>query len=151
MAVDFDHLTITLSYILGFNVRLESINQGAAVRSRDLNENPDYIRLSPEQRLNWRIREGKRVLHQVVEEASIADLFIELEKVHACGFVIRDIKHGNVIVELRSGNPYFIDFEYARDYLSLGKRCFRILRDQDIETFNLHFDSNYPTYFGLKT
>ena len=151
MDVDFDRLTITFSYILGINIRLESIKQGAAVRFRDINENPDYIRLSPKLRLNWRIREGKRVLHQVVEEARIADLFIAVQRVHACGFVISDIKHGNVIVEQRSGKPYLIDFEYARDRASLGKHCFRILRDQDIEKFNLHFDSNYPTYFGLKT
>jgi tRNA A-37 threonylcarbamoyl transferase component Bud32 len=137
--VDFDALTLTLSYILGPVLREELAKRGALVRDRDVNNNPQFAHLRGTERWRKRIQEGRRVLFDVVDAQFLGDLFGELGKIHASGFIWNDIKYGNVIIEKRSGKPYLIDFESIRSCPELGERAFQILRNQNIERFKLHF------------
>lgn len=145
MDIDFDSLTLTFSYIFGSVLREELAKKGAILRDRDIDNNPDYTHLTPEKRWLKRIQEGKRVLSDVVNLEFIEDLFIELKKVHASGFILGDIKYGNIIIEKISGKPYLIDFEHTKDYSKLGKKSFGVLCDQEIERLNLHFDTEKLT------
>ena len=146
MDVDFDNLTLTFSCILGSVLREELAKRGAVLRDRDVGNNPDFVRLDREERRLKRIQEGKRVLYKVIDSQFVESLFTELNKIHASGFILNDIKYGNVIIEKKSGKPYLIDFEAARHYPNLGKNSFRILCDQNIEKFNLLFDTEKLTY-----
>lgn len=146
MDVDFDNLTLTFSYILGPILREELAKRGAVLRDRDVDDNPDFVRLNREERRLKRIQEGKRVLYNVINLQSVESLFTELNKIHASGFILRDIKYGNMVIEKKSGKLYLIDFEGVRHYPNLGKNSFRILRDRDIEKFNLLFDTKKLTY-----
>ncbi len=146
MDVDFDDLTSTFSYILGPVLREELAKRGAVLRDRDVDSNPDFVGLDPKEKRLKRIQKGKRVLYNVVNSQFVESLFTELNKIHASGFILRDIKYGNMIIEKKSSKPYLVDFEGARHYPNLGKNCFRILRDRDIEKFNLLFDTEKLTY-----
>ncbi len=146
MDVDFDNLTLTLSYILGSVLREELAKRGAVLRDRDVDNNPDFVRLNPKEKRLKRIQEGKRVLYNVIDSQFVEDLFTELNKIHASGFILNDIKYGNIIIEKKSGKPYLIDFEAVRRYPNLGKNSFRILRNQNIKKFNLHFDTEKLIY-----
>lgn len=150
LEVDFDNLTLTFSYILGPVLREELAKRGALLRDRNVDNNPNYMSLDPKQRWLKRIEEGKRVLYGVIDTGFVEMLFAELNKVHESRFILNDIKYGNIIIEKRSGKPYLIDFDFARDYSKLQKNWFRILRDQDIENFNLHFNSEKLTYRSIK-
>jgi serine/threonine protein kinase len=145
MDLDFDGLTLTLSYIVGPVLREELAKRGAVVRDRDVNSNSRFVRLRRKERWLERIQEGKRVLFDVVDTRFIEDLFIQLKLVHASGFIWNDIKYGNVIIEKRSGNPYLIDFESARYCPELGQNAFQILCNENIERFRLHFCADEPT------
>jgi serine/threonine protein kinase len=137
MDVDFDNLRLTFSYILGAVLREELAKRGAVLRDRDVENNPDFKFLNAKERWLKRVQEGKRILYDVVDPKFVKSLFNEFKKIHASGFLMNDIKYGNIIIEKESGKPYLIDFELASDYRSLG-RHFRILHDGDIEQFNLH-------------
>lgn len=137
--IDFDGLTLTLSYVLGPVLREELAKRGAVLRDRDVDSNPHFVHLRAKERWLRRIQEGKRVLFDVVDARFIEDLFFQLKKIHASGFIWNDIKYGNVIIEKRSGEPYLIDFESARYCPELGKSAFQILCNQNIERFKLHF------------
>ena len=150
MDVDFDHLTLTFSYILGPVLREELAKRGAVLRDRDVDNNPTFTSLEPEDRWLKRIQEGKHVLYDVIDQQFVENLFTQLKKIHACGFILDDIKYGNIIIEKRSGNPYLIDFDFSRDYPNLGKDTFRILRDHDIDKFNLHFNTEKLTHNRIK-
>ncbi len=143
--VDFDALTLTFSFILGPVLREELAKRGAILRDCDVDNNPDYAHFTPKERQLKCIQEGKRVLYDVIDSQFVENLFTQLSKVHAYGFILDDIKYGNIIIEKRSGRPYLIDFDYAIDYSSLGENAFRILRDQDIKSFNLLFDTEKLT------
>ena len=56
-----------------------------------------------------------------------------------------------MIIEKTSRKPYLIDFEAASYFPHLGTSLFRILRDHDIELFNLHFDTEKLTCDRMKT
>lgn len=146
MDVDFNNLTLTSSYILGPVLREELAKRGAVLRDRDVDNNPDFVRLNPKEKRLKRIQEGKRVLYNVINSQFVESLFTELTKIHASGFILNDMKYGNIIIEKKSGKPYLVDFESARHYPNLGKNSFRILRDQNIKKFNLLFDREKLTY-----
>jgi len=148
--VDFENCSLTISYIPGTVLREQLALRGATLRDRDVDENPHFIPLSPEARALKKIKEGKRYLREVVSQDFIEKLFDQVVKIHSAGFIIRDIKYGNVIVEKKTGNPYLIDFESSTNFTGKAYSAFRQLRDYDIEKFNIHFGTDKPTYQGLR-
>lgn len=150
MEVDFDSLTLTTSYIQGVVIREELAKKGAVLRDRDVDNDPAYTGLSTKQKRLKRIEQGKRFLHDVIDEKQIEDLFDQLRKIHKAGLILKDIKYGNIIIEKNSGRLYLIDFDYSRNYSCPGKNLFRLLQDRDIENFNLHFGTNKLTYERIR-
>jgi hypothetical protein len=142
--VDFDELTITFAYVLGSVLREELARQGAALRDRDVAADPAYRGMGEGRRRSRRILEGRRVLDRVVDARTVDRLFAELRRVHAAGYVLRDIKYGNVVLD-RAGEPWLIDFDRAGAYPELGPLAFRCLRDRDYERFNAHFGTERLT------
>jgi hypothetical protein len=144
--VDLQALTITFEYLAGPVLREELAREGATLRDRDVALDPSYRRLPPRERHAKRIEEGKAVLGRVLDVEAIERLFAELKKIHAAGYVLHDLKFGNVILERSSGQPYFIDFDRARAYPQLSPLAFRFLRDRDYEMFNAHFGTEKTTH-----
>jgi serine/threonine protein kinase len=143
---DFEKLTITFEYVPGAVLREELARQGAIVRDRDVRIDPSYRRMSPREQRARRIAEGRSVLDRVLDAEGIERLFGELKKIHAAGYVLHDIKYGNIILESSSGEPYFVDFDRARSYPHLSPLAFRFLRDRDYERFNQHFGTQKLTH-----
>jgi hypothetical protein len=146
--VDFDNLTLTFSYIPGKVLSQELAKKGAVLQQRDVSHQ-DYAHRSRKERRPIRIQEAKKVLPEVVDADLVERIFVELSKIHAAGVIGNDIKYGNVIIEQHSGQPYWIDFEHAPYYPNLGRRLSQLLRDRDIENFNLFFDTKKLTYQEL--
>jgi serine/threonine protein kinase len=150
MDVDFDNLTLTISYIQGAVIREELAKKGAVLRDRDVENNPAYAGLSAKEKQLKRIEQGRRFLYDVVDGKQIEDLFDNIREIHKAGYILKDIKYGNVIIEERSGKLYLIDFDYVRNCSGLGRYAFKILQDRDIENFNLHFGTNKLTYKRIR-
>jgi tRNA A-37 threonylcarbamoyl transferase component Bud32 len=148
--IDVDRLTLTISYILGSVLREELAKRGAALRDRELRQSPEYIRLAKPERESMRIREARSVLHKVVDDRFIDSLFAELSKIHGAGVVGNDVKYGNVIIERRSGQPYWVDFEEPLYDKSWNSLCPGTLRDRDIERFNRFFGTEKLNYNMVK-
>lgn len=144
--VDLQELTITLEYVPGPVLREELARQGAILRDRDVAVHPLYRGLPPRKQRAKRIEEGRATLGRVLDDDAVEQLFVELKKIHAAGYILHDLKFGNVIIERRSGKPYLIDFDRTRAYPELSRLAFRFLRDRDIEKFNAHFGTEKITY-----
>jgi serine/threonine protein kinase len=144
--VDFEELTITFEYIPGGVLREELARRGAILRDRDLSADPAHRGSTEAQRRSKRIEEGTAVLDRVLDADTVERLFSEVRKMHRAGYVLHDVKFGNVILEAPSGEPYIIDFDRARTYPELGSLANRFLRDRDYEKFNAHFGTEKPTY-----
>jgi putative peptidoglycan lipid II flippase len=144
--VDFQELTITFEYLPGPVLREELAKHGAVVRDRDVATHPSYGKLPPRKQHAVRVEEGKAVLGRVIAAETVESLFAELKKIHAAGYVLHDIKFGNVILEESSGEPYFIDFDRARAYPQLNPLAFRFLRDRDYVKFNQLFGTQKLHY-----
>jgi SAM-dependent methyltransferase len=82
----------------------------------------------------------------VIDRKFAERIYNEIIKIHQAGFIWKDIKYGNIIIEQKAGKPFLIDFEHVQPVDGLGEILFRILRDGDTEKFNLHFDFEKPTY-----
>jgi SAM-dependent methyltransferase len=93
-----------------------------------------------------RIAEGRWRLDTVVDAGFVDRFFGELRKAHAAGYVLHDIKYGNVVIERDSEAPYLIDFDAACSYPSLTSLTRRFLRDLDYRKFNLHFGADALTH-----
>lgn len=144
--LDFDNLSMTISYIPGAILREELALKGALVRDRDVNNNPEFTSLSSEARKQKRISEGKKYLYDVISQHFVENIYKQISKIHSIGFLINDIKYGNVVIGKNSGNPFLLDFESSDNVSVFGHRTFRLLIDNDIEQFNLHFGMNKLTY-----
>ena len=144
--IDFNNFSLTFSYIPGKVLREELASGGAMLRDRDVDENIEFNRLSPEARSLKRIEEGRKYLRHRVDEEFIDTLFDQMKKIHAAGFRINDVKYGNVIIEKKTGNPYLIDFETSENLNGLGQHLSGLLYDDDIKKFNLLFGTDKPTY-----
>ncbi len=150
MDVDFDNLTLTVSYIPGLVLREDMAKKASSLRDR---ETKAPLKLSSsDNRKEWlrRIHEGKRVIYDVVDSEFVDNLFEEMRKLHQRGFLWNDIKYGNVIIEKKSKNPYIFDFDSTRHHSSLPKSMFNALRDQEVELFNLHFGTKRMTFQRMK-
>ena len=148
--VDFDNLTLTLSYVPGPVLKEELAGRGVVLRDRDVDENPVFNKLNHQEQRLRRIMEGKRVLKDVVEPQLIEAIYDQMIKIHRTGFILNDIKYGNIIIEEKSGEPYFVDFELSMNCTGMGNSSFRAMRDLDIEKFNLHFGAEKTTYKRMK-
>jgi SAM-dependent methyltransferase len=93
-----------------------------------------------------RIEAGRAVLHRVLNADAVERVSAELGKIHAAGYILHDIKFGNIILERSSGAPYLIDFDRARAYPELSPLAFRLLRDRDSDKFNAHFGTERITH-----
>jgi tRNA A-37 threonylcarbamoyl transferase component Bud32 len=147
---DFDNLILTFSYIPGPVLSQQLVKKGAVLHLRDV-MHKEYGGLARKERRPIRLQEARRVLHEVIDASFVECVFAELIKIHAAGVIDNDIKYGNIITERHSGQIYWIDFEHAPYYPNLGQTASRLLRDHDIENFNLFFDADKLTYKKLKT
>ena len=150
LAVDTVRLRLTLSYIQGSVLREELVKKGARIRDLDIERNDDVVKLNAQDKALWATLEGRRYLSEVITEEQIDELFLQLQRIHQCGIIVHDIKFGNIIVEKSSGQFYWIDFDYSRDFSGAGRNVSRFLRDRDIEKFNLHFGTEKLTYRSIR-
>jgi serine/threonine protein kinase len=148
--VDFDRHTITFEYVPGKVLREELARQGALVRDRDVIAEPSFRGLSHAERHARRIDEGRAVLGRVLDEEGVERIFDELTKIHRAGYILRDVKFGNIVLEASSGEPYVIDFDRARTYPGWSRLAIRSLRDRDYAKFNAHFGTEKLTQAGLR-
>ncbi len=77
-------------------------------------------------------------------------LFEQLQAVHRAGFIWRDVRYGNVLIEQEKRDPYLIDFDSTYDHSRTWRPLLRILCDQNIEEFNRCFGTDKPTYVRVK-
>jgi serine/threonine protein kinase len=139
--VDFDQLAITEEYIHGEVVREKLAAAGACIRDRDIGA----ANVSEQQR----IERARAVLPQVLSAEQIEQIAAELRRIHFAGYVLEDVKYGNVIIEHRTGRARFVDFERALPIPS-GAEDFSIyLRDIDRRKLNAHFGTGLVTAVNL--
>lgn len=150
LSVNFDNLTITSSCIAGSNLLERLAQKGALVRDCDIKKNSKLMSLSIRKRCLKYLQEGRRVLSDVVDSPFIEDLFLELKKIHQAGFELYDVKYGNIMIEKKSQKPFLVDFDSAANYSGLEKKVFSMMRDRDIEKFNLAFNTKKLTYRRIK-
>jgi serine/threonine protein kinase len=144
--VDFDGLAITFEYVHGSVLREELARQGAILRDRDVIDHPSYRSLSPRMRRARRTIEGRSALARVLDRDEVEQVFVELKKIHAAGYVLHDVKFGNIILDGSTNEPRFIDFDRTRSYPELSPLAFRFLRDRDYDKFNVHFGTSKLTH-----
>lgn len=149
LAIDFDNLALTYSYIKGRELRLELAARGAQLLDRVILKAPGYEALSPEQRRGQQIDHGRPHLAGVVDAEYVEKLFAELRKLHRAGFVWKDIKYGNMLIGPEQ-DPYIIDFDTAYDHARTPGPLFRLLCDRNIEEFNRCFGTVKLTYRRIK-
>jgi serine/threonine protein kinase len=126
--VDFENCTLTISYIPG-NALREHLSEIRTLKKID---------------------GGQENLRGKVSQDFIEKLFDQIIKIHSAGFILDDINYEEVIIEKKTGNPYLINFESSNNFTGTGSRVFRQLRDYDIQKFNIHFETDKPTYRVLK-
>ena len=150
MDVDFSNLTLTVSYILGPVLREELAQKTSCLRDGETENNCNLSNFDKSKKWLNRIQEAQRFLYDVVDPLFVENFFEELMKFHENHFLWNDLKYGNIIIEEKSGNPYLIDFDRTGHYANLHKSLFRVLCDQEIEMFNLHFNTHKMTSKKIK-
>jgi tRNA A-37 threonylcarbamoyl transferase component Bud32 len=136
MAVDFDRLTITVTYIPGVELRMAMAGHGANLLDRDIERQTEYHDLSAAERRQLQVVEGLPRLRQVVNPEYAEAVYQQLRAMHRAGYIWKDIKYGNMLVGRNEGEPYLIDFDTTYCYRNTSRNLFRILCDQNIEDLN---------------
>lgn len=144
MEVDFDNLTLTLSYIAGQVLRDELALRGAHLHAQQSAKSANFDPRVRDHVRTERAEEGRRFLAQVVDAAFIEKLYSQICLMHAAGVLDIDIKYGNVIIEKYTRQPYWIDFDHATLYPKLNATAFQVLARRDIHKFNLFFGTHKP-------
>ncbi|MDA0328570.1 MAG: methyltransferase domain-containing protein [Gemmatimonadetes bacterium] len=146
IAVDFDRLTLTVTYIPGAELRLAMAELGATLLDRDIERQPGYHGLSAAERRQRQVVEGLPRLQEVVNRGYAERVYQQLITMHRAGYIWKDIKYGNMLVGRGDGEPYLIDFDTTYSYRKIGRNLFRILCDQNIEELNRCFGLEKPTW-----
>jgi len=133
MNVDWDKISITITFIPGEVVRELLAQAGADIRDRGTDE--VYTREVDRQR----IRNGRELVPQVLSDRRIDEVAAGLDAIHAAGFVLEDVKFGNIILKAPSGEPIFVDLERALPVASLPPWLADHLRQIDVRKFREHF------------
>ncbi|MBI5030568.1 MAG: hypothetical protein HZB51_08570 [Chloroflexi bacterium] len=142
LGVDFDKLTLTISYIAGHVLRDDLAALGAQFHAKYPRKRAD---LTPDERRSiraMRSEQGRQFLRQVIDESFIEHVYQEICKIHAVGVVNIDITYGNILIERYSKQPYLIDFEHATLYSNLNAQAQQILTRRDISKFDSLFGTH---------
>ncbi len=138
--VNFDTLTLTVSYIRGKVLREELAKKGALIRDSQMGYIIDYPIDTKKEYDQKIIEEGLKVMNQVIDREYIERLHKQIIRIHEKGFFIGDIKYGNIIIEETRGEPYFIDFEGSIQLSRIKcRRAREILKQKDIDRFAKNF------------
>jgi SAM-dependent methyltransferase len=147
LAVDFRQLSIIFSYIDGTVVREALAQAGAPMRDRDRQPGAthDVYKIHQE-----RCAAGRRLVEGVVGRDNIERIANGLLDIHRAGYVLGDVKYGNIIIESATNTPYFIDCERALPLRDLSRSSATFLRDRDAEMLNLLFGTALLTAKDLR-
>ncbi|MGZ2410837.1 hypothetical protein ACUXST_000234 [Sphingomonas sp. F9_3S_D5_B_2] len=138
MNVDWDAHTITSSFVPGVVVRELLALAGAAVRDKDVKDSDRQARD------NARVRNGREFVPKVMSGEQVWSLAEGLNSIHAAGFVLEDVKFGNIILEAGTDRPVFLDLERALSLRSLPSGLAAYLRRIDVRKFREHFGHPVP-------
>lgn len=133
MGVDWDKQSIILEYVPGAVLREALAVAGAALRQRELEAAGDRTPYRD------RIKAAQALLPSVVSNAQIARIGEELHGIHSAGYVLEDVKYGNIIIHALTGEPVFIDFERALPLPGNSRGLSEYLRGIDLGKFFEHF------------
>jgi tRNA A-37 threonylcarbamoyl transferase component Bud32/SAM-dependent methyltransferase len=140
---DFERLSITFAYIHGMVIREALAVAGARIRDHDMEPSQSFVGRRRQQR--QRLLRGRQLVPQVVDADAIRRISEALLGVHRAGYVLEDIKYGNVIIESTTRTPYFIDFERAMPLRLFSRDTAVYMRDRDAEKINQHFNADLLT------
>lgn len=147
--VDLRNCTFTMPFIRGIVLREALAKAGAVLRDRDVGH-PQYRGLSPQLSRLKRIKEARKVLHNVVDQDLVDKAYRALQQIHSAGVAHMDLQYGNIVIEEGSNEPWIIDFGWASPICCCGKFLFGLLRDHDTEEFDLRFGTRHLTYDTIR-
>jgi len=150
MAIDFDALTLTISYIKGDPLDHLIAMANAETIAINKEEYSNLVRLISGRKRLRHIQLSHQSLEGIFDKKQTAGLFDQLRKIHRSGIILKDIKYGNIIIEHRTRRPFWIDFDHTRYYANASKSCFSFLRDIDVERFDALFRTDHLTYNKIK-
>lgn len=133
IGVDWSRRAVLLEYLPGSVLRESLSVAGVRFRKRDRNAAND---LSP---YRSKLQAARALLPTLVSDAQIARIGSGLERIHAAGYVLEDVKYGNIIIHQITGEPMFIDFERALPLPVRSPRLSNYLRQIDLAKFFEHF------------
>lgn len=137
---DLDKRTLTMSYVHGDVLREALARKGARLLDRQLgkqSEHPASERKLVEQK---RVDEALRVMDQVIDAEGVAAIQEQICRIHEAGYVLVDIKYGNIILEKTTGKPFLVDFESAILLEEVYSRCAAaFLKKRDMDQFERIF------------
>jgi hypothetical protein len=137
LAVDFRARTLTCSFVMG-----PVLGQQLLWRVPEA-----AIRVVPGEAggiTRARLQQRRPYLHEFIDADGVRELAAELERVHAAGVVMNDIKYGNVVIDAVTGKPCLIDFDRADVFRWRKNPVCAYLCARDWQSFAEHFDLNYP-------
>jgi hypothetical protein len=140
MNVDWDRHSVTTSFVPGDVVRELLASAGANIRDRDLR------RAFSRSDIRKRIRIGRDHVSTTLSAEQIGRIAAGLERIHSAGFVLEDIKFGNIILEASSGEPIFIDLERALPLSGVPARLADYLKQIDFGRFRQNFGNVPPVH-----
>jgi SAM-dependent methyltransferase len=145
ISADWQANSVTMTYVPGRVLRELLAEAGAKVRNRG---NGDAAAGLPEEQ---RIRSARALLDRVLTDEQVEAIASEMLAVHRAGYVLEDVKYGNIVIQSSNGAPFFIDFERALPISGLAPRLAAYLRDVDRRKFNAHFGTDLQTAKTLRS
>jgi len=143
LGTDFERPSVTLAYISGVVVREALAQAGAPMRDRDVR--PDRARLGDRSIQQERRAAGRRLVDKIVDPETIERIGEALLAIHRAGYVMDDVKYGNIIIEATTRTPFFIDCERALPLHQFPPATATYLRDRDADKLNRLFGTNLLT------
>jgi methyltransferase family protein len=146
--IDFERLSITFAYLDGVVVREALAEAGAPLRDRDVPPNLrrlDYRRFERE-----RCEVARRLVDSVLDTETIEGFGRALLAIHRAGYVLEDVKYGNMIIETTTRMPYFVDCERALPLREHSRPTATYLRDRDADKLNRLIGTNLITARRLR-
>ncbi len=133
---DETHCILYKNFVPGETIRDILVGAGAKILNVQTDSERALAPLSEQGRLRAVARRGTRLVGSHLSESYLRKLEHQMETVHRSAVAGLSLTFGNVLVHFATGDPWLLDFEGARHFMSTRSRLFSVKRDRDRRTLN---------------
>lgn len=130
------NLVLYKNFVVGKTIRELLVEAGAKILNVETKKDPELEQLSKVDRLRAVVDRGRERIQKVLDKATLRELASQIDCIHLHGITHVSNTFGNILVEKKTGRPWFIDLEGSVIHRSTNTLYFLWSRNKERTSMN---------------